>query len=390
MSPGRFRSSSTTAGSKARPRAGPLPLGRHGFGDVVSTAPGAGGRRSGEEPRRLRRSGRGRALSHRLGLARPVRSAPLLVRTSRAGRRGRQSRSANRRAEGSDSAPKSQVADDDPAASHPKRPCATASRTSRSSPLDADLVDGLGGFGLACLSCLEAAAGAQEGTRGRSDPGPEICLKTSRHVVPRCGSRHPVSVTIRSSRLPSGPPRSQLSSELADVHVDVAVPRPGTPRPRRRAAGGPWSRGGPDRSSRTRRISNSRGVRSTRLTVDRAPSWRAASKVDAARPGSDPAASAAGPAARRRATREAGVELVHPERLGHVVVRAVLQGLDLLALLVAAGQDDDRRRGLPPDLADHRRGRPRPAAQGRAGPGPAGGLPSAPAPSRASAASSTR
>ena len=49
---------------------------------------------------------------------------------------------------------------------------------------------------------------------------------------------------------------------------------------------------------------------------------------------------------------EAGVELVDAERLGDVVVGAALERLDLLALLVAAGQDHDRRRGVAPDPPD--------------------------------------
>ena len=43
---------------------------------------------------------------------------------------------------------------------------------------------------------------------------------------------------------------------------------------------------------------------------------------------------------------EPRIELVDAERLGDVVVGAALERLDLLALLVAAGQDDDRRRGV--------------------------------------------
>ncbi len=57
-----------------------------------------------------------------------------------------------------------------------------------------------------------------------------------------------------------------------------------------------------------------------------------------------PAGSAAGPAARRSADPDPGVELGDPERLRDVVVGARLERLDLGSLLAPRGQDEDRRR----------------------------------------------
>ena len=46
------------------------------------------------------------------------------------------------------------------------------------------------------------------------------------------------------------------------------------------------------------------------------------------------------------------MELGHPERLRHVVVRTTLERLDLGRLLAAGRQDHDRRRRLVADPAD--------------------------------------
>ena len=100
---------------------------------------------------------------------------------------------------------------------------------------------------------------------------------------------------------------------------------------------------------RTRRISNSRGVRSSALAVDAS---FVPDGIELERSGRDPAITV-GDRARRPPERhpKAGIQLVDAERLGDVVVGTALQGLDLLALLVPAGQDHDRRRRLAPDAA---------------------------------------
>ena len=76
--------------------------------------------------------------------------------------------------------------------------------------------------------------------------------------------------------------------------------------------------------------------------------------VELERPDGDPSVAVGGrPGRAPEGDAEAGVQLVDAERLGHVVVGAALEGLDLLALLVPAGQDHDRRGRLAPDAADH-------------------------------------
>ena len=107
----------------------------------------------------------------------------------------------------------------------------------------------------------------------------------------------------------------------------------------------------------------------------------------AARPRSGRSASAAGPGGAPERDADPGVELVDAERLGHVVVGAALERLDLLALLVR-GRTGSRSASSPRGgSGGRRRGRPCPAGRGRAGRGRAGGAPSARAPSRPSAAS---
>ena len=64
-----------------------------------------------------------------------------------------------------------------------------------------------------------------------------------------------------------------------------------------------------------------------------------------------PASSARGRAAQRGA--QAGEQLVHPERLGHVVVGAGVERRDLVGLAVAHRQHDDRHRAPAPQPADH-------------------------------------
>ena len=66
--------------------------------------------------------------------------------------------------------------------------------------------------------------------------------------------------------------------------------------------------------------------------------------------------SAAGPAARRRSAVDPRPQLLEPEWLGDVVVGAELQGRDLVRLVVARRQDEDRGRAVAPDTADD--GRP--------------------------------
>ena len=77
--------------------------------------------------------------------------------------------------------------------------------------------------------------------------------------------------------------------------------------------------------------------------------------VELERPDDDPAGGVGGRAGRvteRHA--QAGVEFLHAEGLGDVVVGATLQRRHLLALLVAPGEDDDGRRRIPPHAADDR------------------------------------
>ena len=99
---------------------------------------------------------------------------------------------------------------------------------------------------------------------------------------------------------------------------------------------------------------------------------------------------ARGPAGAAQGDPDPRVELVDPERLGHVVVGAALERLDLLALLVAAGQDHDRRRRLAADAPDDVEALDVGQAEVEEDERPAGGPPSARAPSRPSAAWSTR
>jgi hypothetical protein len=48
-----------------------------------------------------------------------------------------------------------------------------------------------------------------------------------------------------------------------------------------------------------------------------------------------------------------GVQLIHGERLGEVVVGARLETVDLVAFVAARREDDDGRRGLAPNAPDH-------------------------------------
>ena len=95
--------------------------------------------------------------------------------------------------------------------------------------------------------------------------------------------------------------------------------------------------------------------------------------VELERPDDDaPSRVGGGPGGVAQRDAQPGVELVHAERLGHVVVGAALERLDLLALLVAARQDHDRRRRLAPDPPDDLRARRCRAGRGRAARRPAG------------------
>ncbi len=103
-------------------------------------------------------------------------------------------------------------------------------------------------------------------------------------------------------------------------------------------------------ASRTRRISNSRGDRSIRLPLT-VTSWIDASKTSGpidhlALPVS------AGTCRAPERDPDASVQLIDAERLGDVVVGAAFERLDLLALVVATGQDQDGGRRLSPDSAD--------------------------------------
>ena len=77
------------------------------------------------------------------------------------------------------------------------------------------------------------------------------------------------------------------------------------------------------------------------------------------------------PVAQRHA--DAGDQLVHAERLGHIVVGAELERLDDAGLVGAAGEDDDRQRraGRRARCCEQLDGRPCRAGRDRAGPGPA-------------------
>ncbi len=76
-------------------------------------------------------------------------------------------------------------------------------------------------------------------------------------------------------------------------------------------------------------------------------------RVELERPDDDPTDLVGGRSGRasQRDT-DPGIELVHPERLRDVVVRAPFERLDLLALLIATRQDHDRRRCLAADPSD--------------------------------------
>ena len=96
--------------------------------------------------------------------------------------------------------------------------------------------------------------------------------------------------------------------------------------------------------------SYSRGVSASSSPRDRDDAPR---RVEEDRPVAQDAARVAGrlagPPQERRDPRP---HLADPERLGHVVVRAGLEGGDLVRLLAARGEDEDRGRGLAPDVAD--------------------------------------
>ena len=102
---------------------------------------------------------------------------------------------------------------------------------------------------------------------------------------------------------------------------------------------------------RTRSTSNSRGERST----GRSPTLDlVAAGVEPDRPDGQRALQVAGRTGRvAQGHADARPELGDPERLGHVVVGSPLERLDLLALLVPAREDQDRRRRLAADRRDH-------------------------------------
>ena len=66
-----------------------------------------------------------------------------------------------------------------------------------------------------------------------------------------------------------------------------------------------------------------------------------------------PPASAPGPRILPHRNSQAGVELGNAEWLREVVVGSGIQRGDLVALLVASGEDDDRRRSIAADVVDH-------------------------------------
>ncbi len=185
-------------------------------------------------------------------------------------------------------------------------------------------------------------------------------------VRPRCG-RQP---SPRASGLVGGPdpvPDARLGHDQGPQRARAGRPPrasggagsrgregsgapAGTPRPRPPAGAGPESRGGRDGPRSTRRISNSRGVSSTRRSSTRTSWARLSSTSGPDRSSPSTAASRTAGAPQDRA--DAGVQLADRERLGHVVVGAALERLDLARLLAASREDHDRRRRFAPDAPE--------------------------------------